>query len=97
MDKRQHLEELHQLLIDTTQEYRFDFLYDKLLSEISNESDNTKSKYFKDLETTRDKQAAEYINAKSKKPKSDFYSLFSDFVRHFKNDISDELRRLPIK
>lgn len=99
MDKKQHLENLYQILRDTDQEYDFDKIYSLLQSEISNERYNKEkdNKYLQDLETTDREDADAYRVALMKKPKGKNYSLFSDFIRSFKNDIHDELMRILYK
>lgn len=96
MDKKQHLEELYQLLRDTEKEYYFDNIYDLLQSEIQNEQerDISKNPYLHNLNITKDKQAESYKRALMTNPKGNHYELFSDFIRHFKNDVHDEIMRL---
>lgn len=98
MDKKQRLEELHQILRDSNQEYDFDKIYALLQTEISSEKeqgiDRRDNPYLNNLEITKDKQASEYTTALMRKPKGNHSSLYNSFISHFEQDITEELRRL---
>lgn len=97
MDRHKRLTELLQFINDNgDREYNFDKLYDKLLNEYHTEesynSNLRENWYLNNLRQTRDKQAASYIRTKQKRTKGSSYQEFSDFVSHFKRDVTEGLR-----
>ena len=96
MEKYIRLTELLQYINDRAdRENNFDSLYKRLLNEYNLESHRMselkKNTYLNALRLTRDKQAASYIYAKHRLPKSDHWSEYCDFVSHFRKDVTEAL------
>lgn len=89
-----HLEELLKFVEGHEDyEYHFEKLFKRLQTEYYREmqknSDLRTNHYLNNLRQTIEKQAAAYQKAKARK--KNCWSEFSDFTRHFKQDISEEL------
>lgn len=101
MEIQKRLQDLERLLSDNMdKEYKFDEIYQKLLDERHIEDDfsldSQKKLYLKNLNITYSKEAAMYQEMKRKRPNSNFNDEYNDFIKAFKQDVTDELCRLNL-
>jgi len=99
MVKKKRLTELLQLIKDNERsEYNFNIIFNELISEYNSEiainSNLDENPYLNNLRQTISDQAEDYKNRRQKKPNSNHDREYSAFVRNFKQDIENELRRL---
>lgn len=97
MSRQERLKKVMEKIEQNSRSERgFDELYSILLEEYSIEEyanpDFRTNSYLNNLRQTRDKQANLYIEIKKRRPVKGAPEEYRDFIRHFKQDISEATR-----